>query len=112
MLVDAVGNLKLESFVTNAQKLGTMVFTFPVQNDNQTRVPFLNSFTEELEFFYFTVGVDGISTDFCKDANHYLDNRIAPQPAPAEEDKLSLADKPKASDPRQLTRPFTLEREH
>lgn len=112
MLVDAKGTFKLESFVKNAQKLGTMIFTFPVQDDKKTRVPFVHSLTEELEFFYFTVGVDGILTDFCKDASSFLENRIAPPPAPAEEETLAPANKVKAADPLQLTTPFTFEREN
>ena len=52
-----------------------MIFTFPVQKDEQTRLPIFNSFEEELGFFYFTVGVDGVITDFCGDAVSYLKNR-------------------------------------
>lgn len=100
MLVDAKGALKLESFVANAQKLDTMIFTFLVQDEKQTRVPFVRSFTEELEFFYFTVGVDGILTSFCKNASSFLDNRIAPLPAPSEEETV---------DPLHLTTPFPSE---
>lgn len=110
MLVDAKGTLKLQSFVTNAQKLGTMIFTFPVQDDVLSRVPFAHSLTEELEFFYFTVGVDGIFTDFCKDANRFLDNRIAPPPAPANEEILAPASKGKATDPIQGPPPFTFKK--
>jgi glycerophosphoryl diester phosphodiesterase len=75
MLADSQGKLLLADFVENAQQLNTMIFTFPVQKDEHTQMPFVNSFAEELEFFYFTVGVDGIVTDFCKDALHYLKNR-------------------------------------
>lgn len=100
MLVDAKGALKLERFVKNAQKLGTMVFTFPVQDEEQTRLPFVRSFSEELEFFYFTVGVDGILTDFCKSASSFLDNRIAPLQTPSEEE---------TTDPLHLTTPFSSE---
>ncbi len=109
MLVDAKGTLKLESFVTNAQKLGTMIFTFPVQDDKQTRVPFVRSFTEELEFFYFTVGVDGILTDFCKDASDFLNQRIEPRTLPPTEDPLVPTNDRKAIDPLQLTTPFPSE---
>ncbi len=51
MLADSEGKLLLDDFVKNAQLLGTMVFTFPLQTDTHMRVPFVNSFDEELEFF-------------------------------------------------------------
>ncbi len=86
MLVDAQGNLKNTRFVSNAQKLGTMIFTFPVQNEPQTRLAFSKSFEEELEFLYFTVGVDGIFTDYCDAVSRFLKNRVqAPQSMPGEE---------------------------
>ena len=72
MLADSRGKLLLESFVENAHQLGTMIFTYPVQKDEKTRLPFISSFEEELGFFYFTVGVDGVMTDFCGDAVKYL----------------------------------------
>jgi glycerophosphoryl diester phosphodiesterase len=75
MLVDSQGQLKLDTFVKNAHLLGTMIFTFPVQKDALTRLPFVDSFEEELDFFYFTVGVDGVITDFCGDAAEYLKKR-------------------------------------
>jgi glycerophosphoryl diester phosphodiesterase len=75
MLADSRGKLLLADFIENAHQLDTMIFTFSVEKDEHTRVPFVNNFDEELEFFYFTVGVDGIVTDFCKDALHYLKNR-------------------------------------
>lgn len=72
MLADSRGKLLLESFIENAHQLGTMIFTYPVQKDEKTRLPFISSFEEELGFFYFTVGVDGVMTDFCGDAVKYL----------------------------------------
>lgn len=72
MLSDSRGKQLLASFVANAHQLGIMIFTFPVQKDEQTRLPFVHSFEEELGFFFFTVGVDGIITDFCGDAVNYL----------------------------------------
>ena len=80
MLVDSQGQLKLDTFVKNAHLLGTMIFTYPIQKDAPTRIPFVSTFEEELEFFYFTANVDGVITDFCGDAVEYLKNRMkAPQ---------------------------------
>ena len=110
MLVDAKGKLLLDDFVKNAQLLGTMVFTFPVEKDEQLRVPFLNTFDEELEFFYFTAGVDGIITDFCKDALHYLHNRvIKPTPPVTPEESVPPSTELISDDPLQLTKPVEVE---
>ncbi len=112
MLADSDGKLLLNDFVRNSQQLGTMIFTFPVQKEKNNRVPFLNSFDEELEFFYFTAGVDGIITDYCKDTLFFLKNRVE-QPA------ATLAAEPEetvppsmeiiSSDPLQLTSPLEFE---
>jgi len=75
MLADSEGQLLLDDFVKNAQQLGTMILTFPIEKDTAKRVPFVQNFNEELEFFYFTVGVDGVITAFCKDSLEYLKNR-------------------------------------
>jgi len=110
MLVDSKGKLLLDDFVKNAQLLGTMVFTFPVQKDTPLRVPFLKTFDEELEFFYFTAGVDGIITDFSKDALHYLNNRAKEhvlQVAP--EESVSPSVEIMSDDPLQLTNPVEVE---
>ncbi|AGF78141.1 glycerophosphoryl diester phosphodiesterase [Desulfocapsa sulfexigens DSM 10523] len=77
MLADSEGKLLLDDFVKNAQQLGTMIFTFPIEKDTAKRVPFVQNFNEELEFFYFTVGVDGVITAFCKNSLEYLKNREA-----------------------------------
>ncbi|MCF8056496.1 MAG: glycerophosphodiester phosphodiesterase [Desulfocapsa sp.] len=85
MLVDSQGQLKLGNFVKNAHQLGTLIFTFPIQKDDPTRPPFAKSFEEELEFFYFTVGVDGVITDFCGEAVRYLRNRVETLQQPLQE---------------------------
>lgn len=76
MLADSEGKPLLEDFVKNAQQLGTMIFAYPIQKDQEKRVPFVRSFEEELEFFYFTVGVDAVITDFCKDALDFIQDRV------------------------------------
>ncbi|MCK5070153.1 MAG: glycerophosphodiester phosphodiesterase, partial [Desulfocapsa sp.] len=76
MLAAPEGTLLLDDFIKNAQQLGTMIFTFPIQKDLEKRVPFGASFEEELEFFYFTVGVDAVITDFCKDTLDFIKNRV------------------------------------
>ncbi len=112
MLADPKGTLLLDEFVKNAQQLGTMIFTFPVQKEENGRVPFLNSFNEELEFFYFTVGADGIITDFCKDALQYLKNREE-NPAPGimfeQEEFAAPSMETINDDPLQLTSPLEFE---
>ncbi len=117
MLVDTQKKLLLESFVTNVQDLDTMIFTFPVQRDEQSRLPFAKSFEEELEFFYFTVGVDGVFTDFCKDASNYLQKRVeVPEDQSMEgELPLTLPNGPTVrlgNDPLQLTSPLESELEN
>lgn len=74
MLADSRGRLLQENFVENSHQLGLLLFTFPVQKDDPTRVPFVRNFDEELGFFFFTAGVDGIITDFCNDGVEYLKN--------------------------------------
>lgn len=109
LLADPDGKVLLASFVENAHQLNTRIFTFPVEKDEQTRMAFAESFEEELEFFYFTVGVDGIVTNFCKDALHYLQNRpeksvnlIDPTQSGSPSVKLT------SEDPLQLTSPAAL----
>jgi len=110
MLVDSEGKLLRNDFVKNAQQLGTMVFTFPVQKDDTMRLPFLHSFADELEFFYFTVGVDGIITDFCKDALDFLKNRVDKPAVPIDSVQgIPPSIEITAEDPLQLTSPLTLD---
>ncbi len=101
MLADADGNLLLPNFVKNAQQLGTMIFTHDVTGESHRQLSFANSFEEELEFFYFTAGVDGIATDLCRDARSYLSNRPQTE-TPVETDTATSAD------PLQLTQPAGL----
>ncbi|HIQ37303.1 MAG TPA: glycerophosphodiester phosphodiesterase [Desulfocapsa sulfexigens] len=110
MLVDSEGKLLRNDFVKNAQQLGTMIFTFPVQKDERMRLPFVHSFDEELEFFYFTVGVDGIITDFCRDALDFLKNRVEKPVVLIDTEQVippSMEITPE--DPLQLTSPLTLD---
>jgi glycerophosphoryl diester phosphodiesterase len=111
MLADEQGKLKHVNFINNAQKLGTMIFTFPVQKESQTRLAFSKSFTEELEFLYFTVGVDGIFTDYCDDVSRFLKNRVQTPAVAADEESLLPERVPatKADDPLNLTSPSTPE---
>jgi glycerophosphoryl diester phosphodiesterase len=105
MLVDTDGNLLLTDFVKTAQQLGTMIFTYSVTEDSHRQFSFLNSFEEELEFFYFTVGVDGVATDLCREARSYLKTRQHTAPATFETDAGS------SQDPLQLTNPSGLSKE-
>lgn len=108
MLADSEGKLLLDDFVKNAQQLGTMIFTSPIDKDTAKRVPFVKSFDEELEFFYFTAGVDGVITGFCKDGLAYLKNReekpaaiLPPEQAETAPSSVEIT----AEDPLQLTNP-------
>lgn len=58
MLADNSGALLLSDFITDTHQLGMTVYTFPVNKNDQSTSPFVKNFTEELEFYYFTVGVD------------------------------------------------------
>jgi len=112
MLADSQGKLLLDDFVKNAQQLGTMVFTFPIGKNDATRVPFTRSFDEELEFFYFTVGVDGVITDFCKDALDYLKKREENPTAPftlEQTETVPPSVEISTDDPLQLTSPLEFE---
>ncbi len=110
MLADSHGKLLLEGFVKNTHQLGLLIFTFPVQKDDPTRIPFVRSFEEELGFFYFTAGVDGIITDYCGDAVEYLKNA---DQAPAVQLKHNQSVPPSVEmipeDPLQLTNPTELQ---
>jgi len=107
MLTSPTGKPLLADFVANAHQLQTMIFTYTVQKEEQGRLPFVNSFAEELEFFYFTIGVDGIVTDFCKDALFFLKNRS--EKAVDQSDALKLVPPSveivAPGDPLQLTSP-------
>ena len=110
MLADSQGKLLLADFVKNARQLDTMIFTFPIQKEEASRLPFVESFDEELEFFYFTVGVDGIVTDFCKDALNYLKNRVEKAGSSMEPVQIIPPSvEIKSDDPLQLTNPAELE---
>jgi len=107
MLVDEQGKLKHANFISNAQKLGTMIFTFPVQKESQTRLAFSKSFREELEFLYFTVGVDGIFTAHCDDVSHFLRNRVQTPPVVSDKEVLlpEIVPVTETGDPLNLTSP-------
>ena len=106
LLADSHGKLLLENFVKNTHQLGLLLFTFPVQKDDFTRVPFVRSFAEELGFFYFIAGVDGIVTDFCNDVVEYLKN---PNKTPVVQLQQNSSIPPSVEinpvDPLQLTNP-------
>lgn len=106
MLTDTEGNLLLTDFVKTAQQLGTMIFTFSVTGESYKQLSFVNSFDEELEFFYFTVGVDAVATDLCQEARTYLNTRQQLAPAP-----LNTEDAGSNEDPLQLTQPSEPSRE-
>ncbi|HIP39385.1 MAG TPA: glycerophosphodiester phosphodiesterase [Desulfocapsa sulfexigens] len=110
MLADSHGKLLLESFVENSHQLGLMLFTYPVQKDDTARVPFVRSFEEELGFFYFTAGIDGIITDFCGDAVEYLKNlHDTPAVQPKQDKSVPPSVEMIINDPLQLTNPTELE---
>jgi glycerophosphoryl diester phosphodiesterase len=75
MLADNRGMPLLSDFIDNIHQLGMVAYTLPVQQEAHSMAPFVNSFAEELDFFYFTVGVDGIMTDFCQEGVRFLKDR-------------------------------------
>lgn len=103
MISSPEGVLLLPDFISTAHQLGTMIFTFSVEKDEVTRMPFADSFEEELEFFYFTANVDAVVTTYCKDTLHYLQNRaVAPILVPNSTEQ-------NAKDPLHLTNPAELQ---
>ncbi len=104
MLSDASGNLLLADFVEDAHQLGMKVYTFPVNRDDHLLLPYVSSFPEELEFLYYTAGIDGIFTDYCQDALNYQQNRTEAPPATLLEDGPTPP-KQLTMDPLQLIRP-------
>ena len=111
MLADPQGQLKLDTFVKNAHRLGTMIFTFITDKEQPSEHTSAQSFTEELEFFYFTADVDGVITDFCGEAVHYLQNRPAAPQMPVE-DKGMVSPTPTTIDPLHLTSPLQYQPEN
>lgn len=94
MLADNRGTLLRPDVIENAHQLGMLVYSLPDRKEAQPVLPFVGSLDEEFEFFYFTVGVDGIVTDFCADGVRFLKNRTqnavpvleqTDEPAPDEE---------------------------
>ncbi|MBU0947024.1 MAG: glycerophosphodiester phosphodiesterase [Proteobacteria bacterium] len=75
MLADNRGMLLLPGFIDNIHQLGMLAYTLPEEQEGQSMAPFVNSSNEELDFFYFTVGVDGIMTGFCGEAVRFLKDR-------------------------------------
>jgi glycerophosphoryl diester phosphodiesterase len=104
MLSDASGTPLLTDFVEDAHQLGMSIYTFPINRDDHLLLPYVSSFTEELEFFYYTAGVDGIFTDYCQDGLSYLQNRTEPPPTMAL-DKGPTPPQQLSMDPLQLIRP-------
>ena len=90
-------------------KLETLIFTFPVQKDTETRLTFGGSFEEELEFLYFTVGVDGIFTDYCDDVSRFLSNRVQTQQSDDDNATLFPPTTPAVTAPENLTSPLDME---
>jgi glycerophosphoryl diester phosphodiesterase len=80
MLVDQAGNLLRPELVSDAHSLGMVVHPYTFRRDKESLPPYVASFEELLEFFYFKVGVDGIFTDHCGDAVLFLQKRH-PEPA-------------------------------
>lgn len=102
MLADNKGTLLLPDFVENAHQLGMVVYTLPGQEGAQPVLPFLNNLDEEFDFFYFTVGVDGIVTDFCGEGVRFIKNRVQ-NTVPAVEKNSEAT--PGGEDPPQLPLP-------
>jgi glycerophosphoryl diester phosphodiesterase len=75
MLVDETGKLLRPELVSDAHSLGLVVHPYTFRREKESLPPYVTTFEELLEFFYFTVGVDGLFTDHCGDAVHFLRNR-------------------------------------
>ncbi|MFH2123034.1 MAG: glycerophosphodiester phosphodiesterase [Pseudomonadota bacterium] len=76
MLVDKAGNLLLPELVSDAHSLGMVVHPYTFRREKESLPPYVSTFEEFLEFFYYKVGVDGVFTDHCGDAVTFLHNRI------------------------------------
>ncbi|MDD3815481.1 MAG: glycerophosphodiester phosphodiesterase [Desulfocapsaceae bacterium] len=77
MLVDNAGNLLLPDLVSDAHSLGMVVHPYTFRREKESVPPYVGTFDELLEFFYFKVGVDGVFTDYCGDAVVFLQNRAS-----------------------------------
>ncbi|MBU0664087.1 MAG: glycerophosphodiester phosphodiesterase [Proteobacteria bacterium] len=75
MLVDKAGNLLLPELVSDAHSLGMVVHPYTFRREKESVPPYVATFEELLEFFYFKVGVDGVFTDYCGDAVTFLQKR-------------------------------------
>lgn len=79
MLVDGAGNLLRPALIDDAHHLGLVVHPYTFRREKESLPPYAASFEALLEFFYFKVGVDGVFTDYCGDAVHFLHTRpVAP----------------------------------
>lgn len=83
MLVDKAGNLLLPELVNDAHSLGMVVHPYTFRREKESVPPYVATFEELLEFFYFKVGVDGVFTDYCGDAVLFLQKRVPDSAAEA-----------------------------
>ncbi|MCP3675323.1 MAG: glycerophosphodiester phosphodiesterase [Gammaproteobacteria bacterium] len=66
------GNLKISSMVKDAHAVGMQVHPYTFRADEERIPKYANSFDQLLDIFFYTVGVDGIFTDFPDKAVQFL----------------------------------------
>ncbi len=93
MLVDGAGNLLRPELISDAHSLGMVVHAYTFRREKESLPSYAASFEALLELFYFKVGVDGVFTDYCGDAVHFLQKR-SPGPAPVPVSSETLPPQP------------------
>ncbi len=76
MLIDETGVEIRPDFIKKTKKIGLAVHIYTLRNDPVDFPQSVANFSELIELFLFTIGVDGIFTDHCGEAVDYLKTRV------------------------------------
>ncbi len=75
MLIDETGVVIRPDYINKTKKIGLAVHVYTLRNDPVEFPQPITNFSELIELFLFTIGVDGIFTDHCSEAVDYLKTR-------------------------------------
>lgn len=76
MLIDETGVEIRPDYIKRIKRIGMTAHVYTLRNDPTGFPQSIGNFSELIELFLFTIGVDGIFTDHCGDAVDYLKTRV------------------------------------